>query len=103
MEPKTKGTPFGSYKVNDRRGREAVGEPCRVCGCPIEHSKEYGKPTMNCIIYLRESRGYLEGKLERALSSLRSYDPKLADHIEGLKNESDRAKGNSSAARTKPV
>lgn len=42
------------YKVLDKRGEEKDKTlPCRVCGCPIEHSKDYNKPTMECIKYLR--------------------------------------------------
>lgn len=42
------------FTVNDRRGVEEPKEVCRVCGSPTAHSKDYGKPTMGCIEYLRE-------------------------------------------------
>lgn len=37
------------YTIIDRRG----GEPCRVCCSQDCHSREYNKPTMECIKYLR--------------------------------------------------
>lgn len=37
------------YTFIDRR----VPEPCRVCLSPDGHSAHYGKPTMECIQYLR--------------------------------------------------
>jgi hypothetical protein len=50
-----------TYKVVDKRGIEPTPESCRVCGGPIttdkkgipNHSREYNKPTMDCIRYLR--------------------------------------------------
>lgn len=49
------------YSIIDRRGTE----PCRVCTCPNAcHSQEYGKPTMDCIMYLRHRVGELEGELQ---------------------------------------
>lgn len=45
-----------AYSVNDRRGKdkEKPLEACRVCGAPKVHTREYNKPTMDCIKYLRE-------------------------------------------------
>jgi hypothetical protein len=55
------GTEDLGFKVNDRRGREPDVEPCRVCGAPGDpqpHTREYNKPTMKCIEYLRnQARG----------------------------------------------
>jgi hypothetical protein len=42
-----------TYTVNDRRGQEKPTEVCRVCGSKDTHSREYNKPTMDCIKYLR--------------------------------------------------
>ncbi len=42
------------FKVVDKRGVEEPTEPCRVCGAPVAHSREYNQPTMDCIHYLRE-------------------------------------------------
>lgn len=42
------------YRIIDRRGCEEPKEPCRVCGAPECHSREYNRPTMDCIRYLRE-------------------------------------------------
>jgi len=42
-----------AYTVNDKRGKKAPQEVCRVCGAPTVHSKDYNKPTMECIKYLR--------------------------------------------------
>jgi hypothetical protein len=43
------------YTVNDRRGgaNPEPAEVCRVCGCSVVHAREYNKPTMGCIEYLR--------------------------------------------------
>ena len=45
-----------SYTVTDRRGvdKEEPRLPCRVCGSSVEHSREYNKPTMDCVLYLRQ-------------------------------------------------
>ena len=50
------------YKVNDKRGKEPVQEPCRVYGAPVTHSRDYNKPTMECIKYLRGRIAELEKK-----------------------------------------
>jgi len=42
-----------SYTINDKRGKEEPKEVCRVCGSSTAHSKEYNKPTMDCIKHLR--------------------------------------------------
>jgi hypothetical protein len=53
------------YKINDRRGEDRTPtEPCRVCGAPGAHTREYNKPTMECIHYLRGRIIELEGKLQ---------------------------------------
>lgn len=44
---------MNDYTINDRRDEKKSEEVCRVCGSPQVHSKEYGKPTVNCIEYLR--------------------------------------------------
>jgi hypothetical protein len=51
------------YTVNDRRGVEDPKPTCRVCGAPEEHSKEYNKPTMDCIKHLRKEITLLRDKL----------------------------------------
>lgn len=53
-----------NYTVNDRRGesKEPLELPCRVCGSPTEHSKDYNKPTMDCIKYLRDKVSALQQK-----------------------------------------
>ena len=52
MNEKEKG-----YTVTDRRGMESgqehPEEVCRVCGSKEVHSKQYGKPTMECINFLQ--------------------------------------------------
>jgi len=57
------------YTINDRRGlnkgQEEPNEVCRVCGSQEVHSKEYGKPTMECIEYLRKRIVDLEFQLEQ--------------------------------------
>ncbi len=46
------------YTITDKRGmnegQEHPEEICRVCGSQVVHSKEYGKPTMDCIKYLND-------------------------------------------------
>ena len=46
------------YTITDRRGMESgqehPEEVCRVCGSKVVHSKQYGKPTMECIKYLKD-------------------------------------------------
>jgi hypothetical protein len=41
--------------VIDKRksSKQFSGEVCRVCGSRDVHSQAYGKPTMECIEYLR--------------------------------------------------
>jgi len=55
---------MSGYTITDKRGVEPPKEPCRVCGAPIEkkgeHSKQYNKPTMDCIKYLRSKITELE-------------------------------------------
>jgi hypothetical protein len=54
-----------SYTVNDKRGKEPPKENCRVCGSTEVHSKEYNKPTMDCIKYLRSKIAELEAKVKK--------------------------------------
>ncbi len=53
-----------SYTIVDKRGmnegQEHPEEICRVCGSQEVHSKEYGKPTMDCIKYLKDQVSHLE-------------------------------------------
>lgn len=68
---------FGSYTINDKRGKEQPSSSlgvCRVCGSK-KHFHDYGQSYKECLDLLRE-------KYQRALSSLRSFDPELADHID---------------------
>lgn len=43
---------MSNYTVHDRRGQSPAREACRVCGAGVVHSREYGKPTMECIQFL---------------------------------------------------
>jgi hypothetical protein len=54
-----------AYTINDKRGKEAPKEVCRVCGAPDAHSKTYNKPTMDCIKYLRAKIQELEAKIPK--------------------------------------
>lgn len=54
-----------NYTVNDKRGKEPTTEPCRVCGAKIPHSKEYNKPTMDCIKHLRSRIAELEKEAKK--------------------------------------
>jgi len=51
------------YTIIDRRGmnegQEHPDEVCRVCGSKTVHSKQYGKPTMDCINYLNKKISFL--------------------------------------------
>lgn len=53
------------YTITDRRGmskgQEHPNEVCRVCGSKEVHSKQYGKPTMDCITFLQNKIRELEG------------------------------------------
>ena len=53
-----------NYITTDRRrnSKEYSGEVCRVCGSRDIHSREYGKPTMECIEHLRECINDLQVK-----------------------------------------
>ncbi len=46
------------YTIVDKRGmnegQEHPEEICRVCGSKEVHSKKYGKPTMECIKFLKD-------------------------------------------------
>lgn len=53
MEEHTSQSDCRVVQVTDRRGQEPVGEACRVCGAPECHSREYNRPTMQCVEYLR--------------------------------------------------
>jgi hypothetical protein len=57
------------YTITDRRGlnegQEHPEEVCRVCGAQVVHSKEYGKPTMECIIFLNNTIAILSEKLTK--------------------------------------
>lgn len=54
-----------SHTIIDKRGVEPPKEPCRVCGAPVIHSREYNKPTMDCIKYLRGKIAELEGSVAK--------------------------------------
>lgn len=63
------------YTITDRRGmkegQEHPDEVCRVCGSNEVHSKEYGKPTMECITFLQNQIVLLErqnAERERAMT-----------------------------------
>jgi len=57
----------GGFVVNDKRGKKEPEEVCRVCGCEKVHSKEYNKPTMECIKYLRLKITDLEDHINSCL------------------------------------
>ena len=57
-----------SYKVVDKRGKEPEKEVCRVCGSTTVHSKDYNKPTMECINYLRSKIQSLEADIAKLTS-----------------------------------
>jgi hypothetical protein len=52
------------YTITDKRGmskgQEHPKEVCRVCGSKEVHSKKYGKPTMDCITYLKNQVSELQ-------------------------------------------
>ncbi len=52
------------YTITDRRGmkegQEHSDEVCRVCGSKEVHSKQYGKPTTECITFLKNQIVLLE-------------------------------------------
>ena len=52
------------YTITDKRGmnegQEHPEEVCRVCGSKTVHSKKYGKPTMECIKFLKDQISQLE-------------------------------------------
>jgi hypothetical protein len=52
------------YTITDKRGlekgQETPNEVCRVCGSQEVHSKKYGKPTMECIKYLKNQVSELQ-------------------------------------------
>ncbi|MFA5071117.1 MAG: hypothetical protein WC511_01980 [Candidatus Pacearchaeota archaeon] len=55
-----------AYTINDRRHNSAkkeATEACRVCGSSEVHTREYNKPTMLCIGYLRQTISDLEKNL----------------------------------------
>jgi hypothetical protein len=54
------------YTITDRRGMKEghPDEVCRVCGSKVVHSKQYGQPTMDCIIYLKNRIATLERELD---------------------------------------
>jgi len=58
------------YIITDKRGmsegQELPDEVCRVCGAKVVHSKKYGQPTMDCIIYLENIITTLERQLENS-------------------------------------
>jgi hypothetical protein len=47
-----------------QEGQEHPDEVCRVCGSSVVHSKQYGKPTMDCITYLKNIIAVLEHNQE---------------------------------------
>ena len=48
------------YTITDKRGVEEPKEVCRCCGSTEVHTKQYNKPTMECIIYYRKQINKLE-------------------------------------------
>lgn len=45
-------------------------EVCRVCGSKEVHSKEYGKSTMHCIVYLQDQSSLQLEKVKEAIKLL---------------------------------
>lgn len=55
-----------AYTINDRRHNSAKKEAtkaCRVCGSSEVHTREYNKPTMLCIEFLRAQISQLKKEL----------------------------------------
>ena len=46
-------TVIDKRRLNNPDYEEEPTEVCRVCGSPEVHTREYNKPTMKCIEYLR--------------------------------------------------
>jgi hypothetical protein len=47
---------MSGYTVIDKRGENKDKKPpevCRVCGSLVVHTKDYNKPSMDCIKFLR--------------------------------------------------
>lgn len=65
-----------SYTINDRRGlelkdgQECMDEVCRVCGSQEVHSKEYGRPTLECVRYLKDQSTLQLEKVKEAIKYL---------------------------------
>lgn len=55
-----------AYTVRDRRGGQhpETAEACRVCGSAQVHTREYSKPTMDCIEFLRSQVSGLDAKCQ---------------------------------------
>lgn len=53
-------------KIKDNRSQfqSKSTEACRVCGCSLVHSREYQKPTMDCIRFLRDKIEVLQDELK---------------------------------------
>lgn len=72
------------HKVIMRRGveRDATEkEACRCCGAPVVHTREYNKPTMACVAYLRDCLNVFGTALTESVT--------LQSHYAGLLNMHD--------------
>jgi hypothetical protein len=62
------------YTITDRRGmsdgQEHPEEVCRVCGSKEVHSKNYGRPTMECVRYLQDQETLRLEKVKEAIKYL---------------------------------
>lgn len=71
-----------SYTITDRRGGQNPREVCRVCGAGECHTVEYGRPTMQCVQFLRDEIEGLRnkvGQLRDEISSIRHGKYGLSD------------------------
>lgn len=54
------------YTIIDKRGAEPLRLLCRVCGSSVEHSKDYNKPTMACINWLKDQINNPHAQFDRS-------------------------------------